>query len=194
MTLGQFFFKYRSYTPLPFIIPLLLYARPSITTLIVGAILVAIGEAFRFWGVSYAGSETRTTDRVGATYLVTQGPFAYVRNPLYVGNIFMYFGISVMGHSLFPFLQIISLVYFTMQYYYIILEEEKHLKEKFKEKYTDYFNHVNRFIPSLKPFDEKKQSALKVNIKAAYESEKRTFQAVFISIIMIVVIFFLINQ
>jgi protein-S-isoprenylcysteine O-methyltransferase Ste14 len=194
MTSGQFFFKYRSYTPLPFIIPLLLYARPTITTLIIGGIFVAIGEGFRFWGVSYAGSETRTTDRVGGTYLVTQGPFAYVRNPLYVGNILMYFGISVMGNSLFPFLQIISLVYFTLQYYYIIIEEEKYLREKFKEKYDDYFSKVGRFFPNMTAYNKSNQSNLKTNIKAAYESEKRTFQAVFISVIMIVVIFFLINQ
>ena len=194
MTLGQIFFKYRSYTPLPFIIPLLLFARPTITTLIIGGLLVAIGESFRFWGVSYAGSETRTTDKVGGTYLITQGPFAHVRNPLYLGNIFMYFGVSVMANSLFPFLQVISLVYFTFQYYYIILEEEKFLREKFREKYDDYFKKVGRFIPKLPAYTKSHQSGLKQNIKAAYESEKRTFQAVFISIIMIVVIFFLINQ
>ena len=61
MTLGKFFFQYRSYTPLPFIIPMLLFARPTMTTLVIGGILVLIGESFRFWGVSYAGSETRTT-------------------------------------------------------------------------------------------------------------------------------------
>ncbi len=194
MTLGQIFFKYRSYTPLPFIIPMLLFARPTVTTLLIGGLLVAIGEAFRFWGVAYAGSETRTTDRVGGTYLVTQGPFAHVRNPLYLGNILMYFGISVMANSLFPFLQIVSLVYFSIQYYYIILEEEIYLREKFKEKYDDYFKKVGRFMPKFSPYTKSHQSGLKKNIKAAYESEKRTFQAAFISIIMIVVIFFLINQ
>lgn len=194
MNLGQLFFKYRSYTPLPLIIPMLLFARPTVTTLAAGAVFVIIGEIFRFWGVSYAGSETRTTDKVGGTYLVTQGPFAHVRNPLYIGNILMYFGISIMSNSLFPFLQIFAIVYFPFQYYHIILEEEKYLREKFKEKYSDYFNNVNRFLPKLAAYDEKKQSNLKLNFKAAYESEKRTFQSVFISVVFIVVIFFLINQ
>lgn len=194
MTLGQIFFKYRSYTPLLPLIPMILYARPTIATLLIGAVFVIIGELFRFWGVAYAGSETRTTDRVGGTYLVTQGPFAYVRNPLYVGNILMYFGIAVMSNSLFPYLQIFALVYFTFQYYYIILEEEGYLKEKFKEKYDDYFAKVSRFFPKFSPYDNSKQSGLKLNLKSAYESEKRTFQAVFVSSLIIVVIYFLINQ
>ena len=194
MTLGQFLFKYRSYTPLVFIVPMLLFARPTLTTLIAGFVIVAIGELMRFWGVSYAGSETRTTGSVGASSLITQGPFSYVRNPLYIGNILMYFGISIMSNSLFPFLQIISLVYFPFQYFYIILEEESFLREKFKEQYKEYFESVNRFLPGFTPYPETKQSAVKQNISAAYVSEKRTFQAVFISIIMIVLIFFLINQ
>lgn len=194
MTLGKFFFQYRSYTPLPFIIPMLLFARPTITTLVIGGVLVLIGESFRFWGVSYAGSETRTTGNVGASNLVTQGPFGYVRNPLYLGNILMYFGISIMSNSLVPYLQILSIVYFSIQYYYIILEEEGFLKEKFKEKYEHYFNNVNRFLPKFSVYDETKSSKLNQDLKAAYYSEKRTFQATFISIIMIVLIYFLINQ
>lgn len=194
MTLGQIFFKYRSYTPLLPLIPMMLFARPTIPTLLIGAVFVLTGEMFRFWGVAYAGSETRTTDKVGGTYLVTQGPFAHVRNPLYVGNILMYFGIAVMSNSLFPFLQIFALAYFTFQYYYIILEEEGYLKDKFKEKYDDYFNNVGRLVPKFSAYTESKQSTLKLNLKAAYESEKRTFQAVFISSLIIVVIYFLINQ
>ena len=160
----------------------------------IGAILVAIGEAIRFWGVSYAGSETRTTGNVGGSSLVTQGPFAYVRNPLYIGNILMYFGISIMSNSLFPFLQIVSILYFTFQYYFIIIEEEGFLREKFTEKYNNYYISVNRFLPKTTPYPQLTQSGLKQNIPAAYVSEKRTFQAVFISIIMIVLIYFLINQ
>lgn len=194
MTLGQFLFKYRSYTPLVFIVPMLLYARPTIITMLIGAIFVALGEAIRFWGVSYAGSETRTTGNIGGSNLVTQGPFAYVRNPLYIGNILMYFGISIMSNSLFPFLQIISFLYFAFQYYFIITEEEGFLREKFKEKYEDYCKSVNRFLPKTSPYKLSLQSDVNQDISAAYVSEKRTFQAVFISIIMIFLIYFLINQ
>lgn len=193
MTIGQLLFKYRSYTPIPFIIPLLLYARPTLFTIILGGSFVIIGEVIRFWGVMYAGSETRTTDKVGASNLVTQGPFAYIRNPLYLGNILMYFGISVMANSLFPFLIIASLIYFPLQYYFIIKEEEKFLLSKFGDKYKQYCDSVKRFLPG-KPYPPEKRSNIKADIKGAYYSEKRTFQAVFISVVMIVIIYFLINQ
>jgi protein-S-isoprenylcysteine O-methyltransferase Ste14 len=193
MTAGQFFFKYRSYTPIPFLIPLFLFGRPTMITLITGLVIILFGELIRIWGVSYAGGETRTT-KVGASVLVTQGPFAYMKNPLYFGNMLIYFGISVMSNSLFPFLQITGLVYFYVQYYYIIKEEEGFLRNKFKDKYEDYYSSVNRFIPKTVPYDLSKQSKVKQNLKAAYISEKRTFQGTLTIILMIVLIYILINQ
>jgi protein-S-isoprenylcysteine O-methyltransferase Ste14 len=193
MTAGQFFFKYRSYTPLPFLIPLFLFGRPTILSMIIGFIISLAGEILRFWGVAYAGGETRTT-KVGASNLVTQGPFAYMRNPLYAGNILIYFGISIMANSLFPYLQIIGLFYFYLQYNYIIKEEEEFLLNKFKEKYEEYRSSVNSLIPQLTPFDPSRQSKLKKNLEAAYKSEKRTFQAFSSIILMIVLIYILINS
>ena len=62
-----------------------------------GFAVIALGEFSRLWGVAIAGSETRTTGPVGGTYLITRGPFAYVRNPLYVGNMLLYSGVGVMA-------------------------------------------------------------------------------------------------
>lgn len=193
MTLGKFFFKYRSYTPIPLLVPLFLFGRPTIISLVVGFLISLTGEVLRLWAVSYAGSETRTT-KVGASTLITQGPFAYVRNPLYLGNILIYFGISIMANSLFPFLQIIGLLYFYMQYHFIVKEEEEYLKSKFKEKYEDYYKNVSRFIPSTKPYNPEKQSKQKFDLKTGYRSEKRTFQAISSIMFMVVLIFILLHQ
>jgi protein-S-isoprenylcysteine O-methyltransferase Ste14 len=193
MTKGQFFFKYRSYTPLPFLILLFLFGRPTATTLIIGFIISMVGEAIRFWGVSYAGSETRTT-KVGASTLVTQGPFAYIRNPLYAGDLIIYFGISIMANSLFPYLQIVGLLYFYIQYYFIIQDEENFLRTKFKEKYEQYYNSVNKFFPNFRKFDSDKQFKIKQDLLSAYKSEKRTFQAMLLSMLMILLIYVLIHN
>lgn len=192
MTLGQFFFKHRSYTPLPFLVVLFLFGRPTVLTLIVGFIISAAGEILRIWAVSYAGSETRTT-KLGASALVTQGPYAYVRNPLYVGNLLIYFGASIMANSLFPWLQIIGILYFYFQYFFIIRDEEEFLRTKFKDKYEEYAKVVNRFIPKYTPYDVAKQSKLKFDMKAGYASEKRTFQALTSIMLMIVLIFILLQ-
>ena len=102
MDLRQRLFRYRSYTPIPFLVLMVLFAAPTATSLATGILVVGAGEFLRLWGVAIAGSETRTTGAVGGTYLITRGPFAYVRNPLYVGNMLLYVGIGVMSNALFP--------------------------------------------------------------------------------------------
>lgn len=190
MKLGQFFFKYRSYTPLPFILPMLLFARPSAITMLAGLVLVILGEFFRLWGISYAGGETRTR-KAGASALVTQGPFSYVRNPLYVGNIIIYTGIAIMANSLTPYLQVVILLFGCFQYYYIVTEEEEpKLRELFKETYEDYFRSVKRFLPGG-AYDAAKQSKVKFDIKAGWKSEKRTLQGMLTIVFMVALIYVL---
>jgi len=193
MKLGEFFFKYRSYTPIPFILPLLLFARPTEITLISGFVLVIIGEFMRIWGVSYAGGETRTR-KAGASNLITQGPFAYLRNPLYFGNIVIYLGIAIMANTFFPFMIIFVFIFSCFQYYYIIVDtEEPKLKELFKNSYDDYCSSVKRFLPGA-AYDISKQSKVKFDIRAGWKSEKRTFQSMFTMVLMVVLIYILTHQ
>ena len=122
-TLASKIFQYRSYTPIPFILIMFLYENANIWSLIGGFIIAAAGELIRLWGVSWAGSETRTTGEVGGTYLIISGPFAHVRNPLYIGNILIYTGLGIMSFALFPFLQLAGFLFFYFQYYLIYLHE-----------------------------------------------------------------------
>ena len=117
---------------------MLIFQVSTPLTLIIGFAIALVGELIRFWGVSWAGSETRSTGGVGGTFLIISGPFAYVRNPLYVGNVLMYLGLGIMSFALFPYLQIVAIIFFLIQYYFIVQEEEKYLREKFKDDYKDY--------------------------------------------------------
>ena len=156
---------------------MIIFQKVSLVSLIIGFFIAMIGESFRFWGVCYAGSETRTTGTVGGTYLVISGAFAFVRNPLYLGNIVLYLGIGIMSMSLFPYLQIIALIFFYVQYRLIISQEEKYLFESFGDDYADYYNSVPRLIPMLKPYRNDKIKQPKLDIKAGIRSEKRSLQA-----------------
>ncbi len=175
MTLSQILFKNRSYTPIPFVILMIVFAAPSPWSMAGGFILAAAGELLRAWGVFYAGSETRTTGSVGASKLVTSGPFGYVRNPLYVGNITLYIGIGIMSYALFPWLQLAALVYFIFQYTLIVNEEERFLRGEFGAEYTEYTNNVKRFIPRFTPW--KSPKPVTIDWKSGWKSEMRTLQA-----------------
>ena len=116
MSLGEKLFKIRGYTPIPFLLLALILINPQPFLIVVGFFMIILGEFLRIWGVSYAGAATRTRE-AGAQELVTNGPFAYVRNPLYIGNIFIYVGAVVMSGGWFPLLAIIVFLFFYFQYY-----------------------------------------------------------------------------
>ena len=186
-------FKYRSYTPIPFLILMLIFQHSTPLTLIIGFAVALIGELIRFWGVSWAGSETRTTGGVGGTFLIINGPFAYVRNPLYVGNILLYLGLGIMSFALFPYLQIVAIIFFLIQYYFIVSEEEKYLLEKFKDDYKDYRKNVPAFFPRLFPYKNSNIVQPPRNPKAGFRSERRSLQA-FIGISALLIILWLIRS
>ncbi|MCH8940985.1 MAG: isoprenylcysteine carboxylmethyltransferase family protein [Bacteroidetes bacterium] len=181
------FFNFRSYTPIPFLILMFVFQRANIQSMVIGFLIALCGELIRFWGVSWAGSETRTTGGVGGTFLIISGPFAYVRNPLYVGNILLYTGLGVMSLALFPYLQIISLIFFLIQYYYIVKEEESFLVKKFGEDFENYLKKVPRFFPRFHAYKINNAEQPEFNLKAGLRSEKRSLQAfVIVTIILIV--------
>ena len=182
-------FRFRSYTPLPFLVVMVLFARPTVESLLWGFAIVLLGEGLRFWGVSIAGSETRTTGAVGGTFLITNGPFAYVRNPLYVGNILLYLGVGVMSMALYPWLQLVALIWFYFQYSLIVAEEEGYLERQFGQEYAEYRNHVPRFIPRLGGFKSRTPPPKLMNPREGLSSERRTLQAIGIVTIVIVVIY-----
>ncbi|MFO7446737.1 MAG: isoprenylcysteine carboxylmethyltransferase family protein [Ignavibacteriaceae bacterium] len=189
--ISEKFFKYRSYTPIPFVIVMMLFANPNIWSLIAGIIIAFIGELIRLWGVSWAGSETRTTGTVGGSFLITSGPFGHVRNPLYVGNILMYTGLGVMSYALFPWLQIAGLIFFIVQYYYIIKEEEGYLRKTFGDEFEKYVKNVPRFFPRISAYKSGRAQQPPFNFKAGRRSERRSFQAFAIVALTIILIWFI---
>lgn len=184
-------FKYRSYTPIPFIILMLIFENANPASLVIGFLIALVGEIIRFWGVSWAGSETRTTGSVGASNLIISGPFAYVRNPLYVGNILMYFGLGVMSYALFPYLQIFAIILFAIQYHIIVGEEESFLAKKYGEQYKRFVDNVPRFFPRFTPYKDSKIPQPECSWKDGLESETRTLQAFVIVILLILVKWYL---
>jgi protein-S-isoprenylcysteine O-methyltransferase Ste14 len=145
---GGWLFRYRTSIPLPIVAALLLIppqrlSQPFIFDA-VGAALVALGEATRLWAVRHIGVISRTrSDRLGP--LVTSGPFAYVRNPLYIGNIALWVGFTFAAHL--PLLAPVVAAVLAIEYHAIVRWEEALLESQRGEDYRGYCARVPRWMP-----------------------------------------------
>jgi protein-S-isoprenylcysteine O-methyltransferase Ste14 len=146
---GGWLFRHRTSLPLPLIAALLFIPPPedaSPSLLGAGALVVAAGEIIRFWAVRHIGAISRTrSDRLGP--LIASGPFAYVRNPLYVGNILLWTGFSIAARLVW--LAPIVVVLLAIEYHAIVRWEEQLLTARIGEPYVDYIRDVPRWIPSF---------------------------------------------
>ena len=178
MNFRQFFFKNRSYTPIPIVLLIIYYSQPSQPDIMIGLALIAAGETIRISAVRYAGGATRTRN-VGAPYLWTSGPYSLTRNPLYCGNVIIYIGTVFFAGGIWMW-HILPLVaiFFIFQYYLIISLEEETLKIKFKDQYRLYFENVPKLFPRFSPWKGGNQTKPK-NLISTLKTEKRTLQNIF---------------
>ena len=179
MDLRSFLFKKRSYTPIPIVLAILYFSQLSYPFWAYGTTLIILGELIRFNAVRYAGGRTRTTN-IGASSLCTSGPYSRTRNPLYIGNLFIYSGVVLLSGGIYM-LELLAIVifYFVFQYSMIISLEEEKLLRVFGQEYTEYKNNVPRIIPLIKPWDSKLK--LKpASILKTLKTEKRTLQNIFL--------------
>jgi len=171
LSVGKTLYKYRSFTPLPLIIALLIFAHPGIITIISGFLISLFGEILRLISVAYTGLTTRSKN-VQSNILVTNGPYGIVRNPIYMGNLLLSFGIVISAHTFFPWFIIIFAVLFAVQYFFIIRFEEKFLRKTFKEEYEIYTKHVPSFFPRFISYSG--GNSVEPNFRNAIRSEKTT--------------------
>jgi protein-S-isoprenylcysteine O-methyltransferase Ste14 len=131
--------------------------KPSAFSIAAGLPLAFAGETIRMWAVGYSGVTTRG-DTVTAPALVTAGPYAYVRNPLYTGNFLTAagFAIAFTGKNSAPVrfaLVAGSLAAMAGIYAVIIPHEERYLRETFGPAFDGYAARVPRLVPALEPSD-----------------------------------------
>src|SRR5216117_3096809 len=120
--IGAVLFRHRGWLPLLFLgIPLVMPGSTSPFRWEVGLALIVIGEAIRLSGVAAAGTVTRRRSR-NVQRLVTYGIFAWVRNPLYVGNLLVWIGF-VVGSGVLWLLPV-AIVLFAIEYALIVSYEE----------------------------------------------------------------------
>ena len=153
---GRFFFKFRN-ALLPILFVLLLVAmRPAVIggsrtldrALGLAGILVAVaGEAVRLTTIGFDYIDRGGKNKqVSASRLVRGGIYALTRNPMYVGNLLIATGLTmVMGA---PWAYAIVIPFFLFVYRAIIATEEQFLHQQFGAEYEVYCRQVPRFWPT----------------------------------------------
>lgn len=125
------------------VFPFRLALAPWIRSL--GGALVLAAIAFALWGqqtMRAAGTNIRPDEP--ATAIVSDGPFAFTRNPLYLSLLAMFAGIGVASASL-TFLAVIVPLALVL-HYGVVLPEERYLEAKFGDTYRAYRARVRRWI------------------------------------------------
>ena len=132
-------------------VSLAIFGKPSRSSVTLGVPIALAGEALRCWAVGYSGVTTRA-DHVTAPALTTAGPYAYVRNPLYVGNFITALGFSIaftggLGPAKRLGLAALGLGTMLGVYAAIVPLEEAYLRETFGDAFDDYVGRVPRLVP-----------------------------------------------
>jgi protein-S-isoprenylcysteine O-methyltransferase Ste14 len=175
---GGWLFRHRTMIPLPLAAAVLLLrvgeAHPSTLLIAIGVAITAAGETIRLWAVHHIGVISRTrSERLGP--LVDSGPFALVRNPLYLGNIALWAGFAITARLLWLAPLIVLLLAF--EYHAIVRWEERLLEARMGAPYRDYQARVPRWIPRarLTPSRYRSEGAAAVP-RSATASAKRDWR------------------
>ena len=107
--------------------------------LIVCAVAIVV-PAFR--AMARAGTTFRTERTT--TVIVTDGPFGYTRNPIYVALTLVYVGIAVTINSLWVLFLIVPVI--VVMQLGVVAREERYLERKFGDEYVRYKARVRRWV------------------------------------------------
>jgi protein-S-isoprenylcysteine O-methyltransferase Ste14 len=181
---GSWLFKWRSYLPLL----VLFIAVPAFWDTVAASTdsffdfedvweliclgVALFGLAIRVYTVGHAPAGTSGRNREGqrADVLNTTGSYSLVRHPLYVGNFFMWLGISMFVRCWW--LSLVFVLLFILFYERIIYTEEEYLSAKFGAEWREWAARTPLFFPRFKNF---KRPALPFSIRNVMSKEHHVF-------------------
>jgi protein-S-isoprenylcysteine O-methyltransferase Ste14 len=139
VTALDFFARWRVRLGYILAVAVLLLARPTPSSLLLGAVVGAVGLGIRAYAAGFLHKQE---------ILTTTGPYAYTRNPLYFGSSILAAGAAIATHSWWA--AAILLFYFALVYRLVMRREEMELRVKHGAAFDAYAAAVPLFFPSLK--------------------------------------------
>jgi len=156
-------------------------ARTTELRLMLGIIFALLGASVRLWANGFVGhvkvnwtQKSRHDPSIG--HLVTAGPYAYVRHPLYVGTFLIGAGVCVIVGNLW--LSLIGCVAFFLIYHRKIDEEEAMIRDEVGEEFTTYQQMVPRWFPRRRAYSHQRGAWSWQGILASKEPKTLAWVAV----------------
>lgn len=137
---GEFFMRWRVRLGYPLAAAILWFARPVPCSILFGGLVGVLGLLIRGYAAGYLYKQE---------VLTVTGPYAYTRNPLYLGSAILALGAAMAMRSWIS--AAILLLYFAIFYSMVMRREEKELRLKHGTAFEKYACAVPLFLPGLRP-------------------------------------------
>lgn len=149
------------------VLPFFWFAAPTPVLLAVGVCLAVLGLWIRGWSAGTIHKDQEVT---------TTGPYAFTRNPLYLGSFFIGLGVALAGgHWLWPAL---FLTFYALIYSRTMMGEVQHLLSLFPGSYGGYAANVPFFVPRLTPWrGEESSDRAEVGFRWAQYKRNKEWEA-----------------
>ena len=135
---GNFFVRWRVRLGYPLAIAVLFFSRPTPRSILLGALAGIIGLGVRAYAAGYLHKQE---------VLTVTGPYAYTRNPLYLGSAILALGTGIATRSWISALVLI--LYFAVFYSMVMKREANELRLRHGAAFEEYARTVPLFIPRL---------------------------------------------
>jgi protein-S-isoprenylcysteine O-methyltransferase Ste14 len=126
-------------------------SHPTRESLAIGVPVSILGLALRAWAAGCLAKNQR---------LATGGPYAFTRNPLYIGTLLVAAGLTIAARN--PYLAILFALVFVLIYLPVIQLEEQHLRRLFPE-YATYAERVPSLVPRMTPYPQKSSNPFRAS-------------------------------
>jgi protein-S-isoprenylcysteine O-methyltransferase Ste14 len=140
MSAASFFARWRVRLSYPLAAVVLWFARPSPKSIVAGALVGAIGLWIRARAAGHLHKQQ---------VLTIAGPYAYTRNPLYLGSFILAISAAIAAHS-WPS-ALILFCYFALFYSFVMRREERELYKHHGDAFREYARAVPLFLPRMTP-------------------------------------------
>ncbi len=133
--------RFRQHLGILFLVILTVLGEPSENLLVPGIVLVALGELIRMWASGHIKKDKS---------LATDGPYGFVRHPLYVGNFLISVGFLLAANVIWGYL--VWLAFWALFYPVTIRAEDGKLHRLFGEDWERWNAKTRALIPRFTPY------------------------------------------